>query len=165
MSVNGFAEAGTPLRSLNALMNVAACVLAAPAGAQSDYPSRPVKIIDGSTVIMPAVVGGLLAYICRPLVARLERYRIPRALAVGLLLLMFAFAPGRRGPAPRGIDPAEVPALFPQWDLDFSRPATESSCRSSSVRACCSSSASFRCRKLQRSASPFSPAPARPLAI
>jgi SAM-dependent methyltransferase len=43
----------------------------------------------------------------------------------GAVLLMFAFAPGRRGPAPRGIDPAEVPALFPQWDLDFSRPATE----------------------------------------
>jgi hypothetical protein len=38
---------------------------------------------------------------------------------------MFAFAPGRRGPAPRGIDPAQIPALFPQWDLDFSRPATE----------------------------------------
>jgi hypothetical protein len=32
---------------------------------------------------------------------------------------------GRRGPAPRGIDPAQIPALFPQWDLDFSRPATE----------------------------------------
>jgi SAM-dependent methyltransferase len=43
----------------------------------------------------------------------------------GAVLLMFAFAPGRRGPAPRGIDPAEVPALFPQWDLEFSRPATE----------------------------------------
>jgi hypothetical protein len=43
----------------------------------------------------------------------------------GAVLLMFAFAPGRRGPAPRGIDPAQIPALFPQWDLDFSRPATE----------------------------------------
>jgi hypothetical protein len=41
------------------------------------------------------------------------------------VLLMFAFAPGRRGPAPRGIDPAQIRALFPQWDLDFSRPATE----------------------------------------
>ena len=39
--------------------------------------------------IVPAFVGGLLAYICRPVVARLERGRIPRGLAVGLLLLMF----------------------------------------------------------------------------
>ena len=43
----------------------------------------------------------------------------------GAVLLMFAFAPGRRGPAPRGIDPSEVPALFPGWDLDFSRPVTD----------------------------------------
>jgi predicted PurR-regulated permease PerM len=39
--------------------------------------------------IVPAFVGGLLAYICRPVVARLERGRIPRGLAVGLLLLTF----------------------------------------------------------------------------
>ncbi len=43
----------------------------------------------------------------------------------GARLLMFAFAPGRRGPAPRGIDPAQLPALFPRWDLAFSRPASE----------------------------------------
>jgi len=43
----------------------------------------------------------------------------------GAVLLMFAFAPGRRGPAPRGIGPAQMPALFPGWDLDFSRPATD----------------------------------------
>ena len=42
------------------------------------------------SLIVPASVGGLLAYICRPLVARLERWRIPRALAVTLLLLLFA---------------------------------------------------------------------------
>jgi predicted PurR-regulated permease PerM len=41
-----------------------------------------------SSFIVPAFVGGLLAYICRPLVARLERYRIPRGVAVGLLLLV-----------------------------------------------------------------------------
>jgi predicted PurR-regulated permease PerM len=41
------------------------------------------------SLIVPAFVGGLLAYICRPLVARLERCRIPRGVAVGLLLLMF----------------------------------------------------------------------------
>ena len=43
----------------------------------------------------------------------------------GAVLLMFAFTPGRRGPAPRGIDPARLPALFPRWDLAFSRPASE----------------------------------------
>jgi predicted PurR-regulated permease PerM len=42
------------------------------------------------SLIVPAFVGGLLAYICRPLVTRLERCRIPRGLAVGLLLLMCA---------------------------------------------------------------------------
>jgi predicted PurR-regulated permease PerM len=34
-------------------------------------------------------VGGLLAYICRPLVGHLERWRIPRGVAIGLLLLVF----------------------------------------------------------------------------
>ena len=43
----------------------------------------------------------------------------------GARLLMFAFAPGRRGPAPRGIDPAQIPALFPQWNVAFSSPASE----------------------------------------
>lgn len=43
----------------------------------------------------------------------------------GATLLVFAFAPGRRGPAPRGIDPAQIPALFPQWDIAFSRPASD----------------------------------------
>jgi predicted PurR-regulated permease PerM len=42
------------------------------------------------SLIVPASVGGLLAYISRPLVARLERWRIPRALAVTLLLLVLA---------------------------------------------------------------------------
>jgi len=47
------------------------------------------------------------------------------AAAPGATLLTFAFAPGRRGPAPRGIDTGELTALFGQWDLTFSRPATE----------------------------------------
>ena len=41
------------------------------------------------TLIPPVAVGGLVAYICRPLVAHLERYRVPRGLAIGLLLLAF----------------------------------------------------------------------------
>ena len=50
---------------------------------------------------------------------------ITHAAKSGATLLMFTFAPGRRGPAPRGLDPTQVPTLFPQWDLAFSRPATE----------------------------------------
>lgn len=43
----------------------------------------------------------------------------------GATLLMFSFSPGYRDPAPNGIDPAQIPALFPQWELTFSRPATD----------------------------------------
>jgi len=41
------------------------------------------------SLIVPVCVGGLLAYICRPLVARLERFRLPRGVAAGFLLLTF----------------------------------------------------------------------------
>ena len=41
------------------------------------------------SLIVPVVVSGLLAYICRPLLGALERYRVPRGVGVGLLLLMF----------------------------------------------------------------------------
>ncbi len=41
------------------------------------------------SLIVPVAVGGLLAYICRPVVARLERCRVPRGVAIGLLLLVF----------------------------------------------------------------------------
>jgi predicted PurR-regulated permease PerM len=40
-------------------------------------------------LIVPVFVGGLLAYICRPLVGRLERWWMPRGVAIGLLLLLF----------------------------------------------------------------------------
>jgi predicted PurR-regulated permease PerM len=40
------------------------------------------------SLIVPLFVGGLLAYICRPVVGRLERWRIPRGVAIGLLLLV-----------------------------------------------------------------------------
>jgi predicted PurR-regulated permease PerM len=39
------------------------------------------------SLIVPVAVGSLLAYLCRPLVARLERLRIPRGAAIGVLLL------------------------------------------------------------------------------
>jgi predicted PurR-regulated permease PerM len=44
------------------------------------------------SLILPVAVGGLLAYICDPVVVGLERYRVPRGLAIGLLLLAFVSA-------------------------------------------------------------------------
>ncbi len=44
------------------------------------------------SLIVPVAVSGLVAYVCRPLVAGLERYRVPRGLAIGLLLLVFVLA-------------------------------------------------------------------------
>jgi predicted PurR-regulated permease PerM len=44
------------------------------------------------SLIVPVVVGGLLAYICRPLVARLERGRLPRVVAVALLLIVLVIS-------------------------------------------------------------------------
>lgn len=44
------------------------------------------------SLILPVVVGGLLAYICSPLVVGLERFRLRRGLAIGLLLLAFVSA-------------------------------------------------------------------------
>ena len=63
------------------------------------------------SLIVPASVGGLLAYICRPLVARLERYRMPRGLAVGLLLLMFAFVALASFNSLRAVMPSETGVL------------------------------------------------------
>ena len=61
--------------------------------------------------IVPAFVGGLLAYICRPVVARLERRRIPRGLAVGLLLLTFGVVTLVSLNSVRAAIPSEVAAL------------------------------------------------------
>jgi len=44
------------------------------------------------SLIAPVVVGGLLAYICYPLVAGLERFRLTRGLAIGVLVLAFVAA-------------------------------------------------------------------------
>jgi predicted PurR-regulated permease PerM len=63
------------------------------------------------SLIVPIFVGGLLAYICRPLVARLERYRIPRGLAIGLLLLMFAFVALATVNSLRAVMPSETAVL------------------------------------------------------
>ena len=63
------------------------------------------------SLIVPASVGGLLAYICRPLVARLERCRVPRGLAVALLLLMFASIALVIANSFRAVMPSETGAL------------------------------------------------------
>ena len=44
------------------------------------------------SLIVPFAVAGLMAYICRPLIAHLESYRMPRILAIGLLLVVFVLA-------------------------------------------------------------------------
>lgn len=61
--------------------------------------------------IVPAFAGGLLAYICRPVVARLERGRIPRGLAVALLMLTFGVATLIGVNSVRAVIPSEVEAL------------------------------------------------------
>jgi predicted PurR-regulated permease PerM len=74
----------TGTRRANAAGIVLKCVVAAAAFVLASY------LVWGlRSLIVPVAVGGLLAYICRPAVARLERAGIPRALAVVLLLLVF----------------------------------------------------------------------------
>ena len=63
------------------------------------------------SLIVPAAVGGLLAYICRPVVARLERWWIPRGLAVGLLLVMLGVAGLVAASSLRAAMPSETDAL------------------------------------------------------
>ena len=61
--------------------------------------------------IVPSFVGGLLAYICRPAVARLEQRRIPRGLALGLLLLLFGAVTLVGLNSVRAAVPSEIEAL------------------------------------------------------
>ena len=49
-------------------------------------------LIELRSLIVPVALAGLLAYVCRPLVAVLERYRVPRDVAIGLLLLLFVLS-------------------------------------------------------------------------
>jgi predicted PurR-regulated permease PerM len=63
------------------------------------------------SLIVPTAVGSLLAYICRPAVARFEQWRIPRGLAVALLLLVFALAALVGVNSVRAIVPSEVALL------------------------------------------------------
>jgi len=63
------------------------------------------------SLIPPVAVGGLVAYICRPLIAHLESYRMPRGLAVGLLLLAFVVVALFIVNGVRAVMPTEIEAV------------------------------------------------------
>ena len=63
------------------------------------------------SLIPPVAVGGLAAYICRPLVAHLERYLVTRGLAIGLLLLAFVVAALFIVNRVRAVMPTEIGAV------------------------------------------------------
>jgi predicted PurR-regulated permease PerM len=63
------------------------------------------------SLIVPVAVAGLLAYICRPVVVHLERWLIPRSVAVVLLLLMFALVALVGVNSLQAAMPSEVEAL------------------------------------------------------
>jgi SAM-dependent methyltransferase len=57
------------------------------------------------------------------------------AAAPGATLLMMAFATGGPKPGPPGLDAPDVKAMFPGWDVVFSRPAPEVPLRGRMARA------------------------------
>ncbi len=63
------------------------------------------------SLIVPIVVSSLMAYICRPLVIRLERHRVPRGLGIWLLLVVFVLAALFIANLVRSIMPNEIGAL------------------------------------------------------
>jgi len=63
------------------------------------------------SLILPASIGGLLAYVCRPIVDRLERYGIQRGLAVGVLLLVLGAVALASLSSIRAVMPSQIEAL------------------------------------------------------
>jgi len=63
------------------------------------------------SLIVPIVVSSLIAYICRPLVIHLERHRVPRGLAIWLLLVVFVLAALFIANRVRSVMPGEIGAL------------------------------------------------------
>ncbi len=63
------------------------------------------------SLIVPVAVSSLMAYICRPLVIHLERYRVPRGLGIWLLLFVFVLAALFIANRVRSIMPTEIGAL------------------------------------------------------
>ena len=63
------------------------------------------------SLIVPVTVSSLMAYICRPLVTRLEHNRVPRSLGIWLLLFVFVLAALFIANQVRSIMPTEIEAL------------------------------------------------------
>jgi len=63
------------------------------------------------SIIVPFAVSSLMAYICRPLLIHLERYRVPRGLGTWLLLVVFVLAVLFIANRVRSIMPTEIGAL------------------------------------------------------
>jgi predicted PurR-regulated permease PerM len=63
------------------------------------------------SLIVPVAVSSLTAYICRPLVTRLEHHRVPRGLGIWLLLFVFVLAALFIAKQVRSIMPTEIEAL------------------------------------------------------
>lgn len=63
------------------------------------------------SLTVPVAVSSLMAYICRPLVTRLERHRVPRGLGIWLLLFVFVLAALFIANRVRSIVPTEIEAL------------------------------------------------------
>jgi predicted PurR-regulated permease PerM len=63
------------------------------------------------SLIVPVAVSSLMAYICRPLVTRLEHHRVPRGLGIWLLLFVFVIAALFIAKQVRSIMPTEIEAL------------------------------------------------------
>jgi predicted PurR-regulated permease PerM len=63
------------------------------------------------SLIVPVAVSSLTAYICRPLVTRLEHHRVPRGLGIWLLLFVFVLAALFIANQVRSIMPTEIEAL------------------------------------------------------
>ena len=68
-------------------------------------------LIELRSLIVPVVVSALLAYVCRPLLAVLERYRVPRDVAIGLLLLLFVLSSLFIVNRIRAVIPTEIQAI------------------------------------------------------
>ncbi len=62
------------------------------------------------SLIVPVAVSSLIAYICRPLVTRLERHRVRRGLGIWLLLFVFVLAALFIANRVRSIMPTEIEA-------------------------------------------------------
>ena len=63
------------------------------------------------SLIVPVAVSSLTAYICRPLVTRLEHHRVPRGLGIWLLLFVFVLAALFIANQVRSIMPTEIEAI------------------------------------------------------